>query len=72
MSMEDNRARLMALQAREEYLIALDRAKLDDVVVHMRLNIIHQDAPIFKDAPIFTEKPWLRFRTHPTNPRGRK
>ena len=71
MSVEANRARLMALQARAEYLIALDRAKLDDIVVNMRVNISHQDATI-QDAPIFTEKPWLRFRTHPTNPRGRK
>jgi hypothetical protein len=26
----------------------------------------------FLESPIYTEKPWLKFRTHPTNPRRPK
>lgn len=44
----------------------------DERVIHRIVDVIPHDVYVYQDTPIFTEKPWLRFRTHPTNPRGRK
>jgi hypothetical protein len=48
--------------------VGIDHGGPDEMVVYILLPDVHK----YKDAPIFTEKPWLKFRNHPTNPRRRK
>jgi len=52
----------------ENLNVGIDHGGPDEMVVYIIPPVIYE----YKDVPMFTEKPWLKFRNHPTNPRRAK